>query len=63
MTEPSDQPSPRCDGNAIVILDQRALPHEQRLPRLDTVADATPAAPITAVASEHGVHHPSEVRA
>ncbi|NUV68764.1 S-methyl-5-thioribose-1-phosphate isomerase [Streptomyces sp. CAI-121] len=49
MSKPSDQPSLRWDGNAIVTLDQRALPHERRLLRLDTVDDVITAISTLAV--------------
>lgn len=49
MSKPSDQPSLRWDGNAIVTLDQRALPHERRLLRLDTVDDLITAITTLAV--------------
>ncbi|MFJ5831677.1 S-methyl-5-thioribose-1-phosphate isomerase [Streptomyces sp. NPDC093089] len=46
---PSDQPSLRWDGDAIVTLDQRALPHERRLLRLTTVDDVITAITTLAV--------------
>ncbi|MGW8362257.1 S-methyl-5-thioribose-1-phosphate isomerase [Streptomyces wedmorensis] len=45
----SDQPSLRWDGEAIVTLDQRALPHERRLLRLTTVDDVITAITTLAV--------------
>ncbi|MFE5913128.1 S-methyl-5-thioribose-1-phosphate isomerase [Streptomyces wedmorensis] len=44
-----DQPSLRWDGEAIVTLDQRALPHERRLLRLTTVDDVIAAITTLAV--------------
>ncbi|MEV4874919.1 S-methyl-5-thioribose-1-phosphate isomerase [Streptomyces cyaneofuscatus] len=49
MSKPSDQPSLRWDGNAIVTLDQRALPHERRPLRLHTVDDVITAIQTLAV--------------
>ncbi|MFE5730196.1 S-methyl-5-thioribose-1-phosphate isomerase [Streptomyces sp. NPDC056528] len=49
MSKPSDQPSLRWEDNAIVTLDQRALPHERRLLRLDTVDDVVTAITTLAV--------------
>ncbi|MEU2248678.1 hypothetical protein [Streptomyces sp. NPDC019224] len=49
MSKPSGQPSPRGDDNAIVTLDQRALPHERRLLRLDAVDDVITAITTLAV--------------
>ncbi|MFF2303415.1 S-methyl-5-thioribose-1-phosphate isomerase [Streptomyces sp. NPDC058128] len=49
MSKPSDQPSLRWDDNAIVTLDQRALPHERRLLRLNTVDDVITAITTLAV--------------
>ncbi|MFZ4267235.1 S-methyl-5-thioribose-1-phosphate isomerase [Streptomyces arboris] len=49
MSKPSDQPSLRWDGDAIVTLDQRALPHERRPLRLHTVDDVITAIQTLAV--------------
>ncbi|MGA5218486.1 S-methyl-5-thioribose-1-phosphate isomerase [Streptomyces cinereoruber] len=49
MSKPSDQPSLRWEDNAIVTLDQRALPHERRLLRLETVDDVVTAITTLAV--------------
>lgn len=49
MSMHSDQPSLRWDGEAIVTLDQRALPHERRLLRLTTVDDVITAITTLAV--------------
>ncbi|MGW8601301.1 S-methyl-5-thioribose-1-phosphate isomerase [Streptomyces sp. NPDC055893] len=49
MSKSSDQPSLRWDDNAIVTLDQRALPHERRLLRLSTVDDVITAITTLAV--------------
>ncbi|MFE0646457.1 S-methyl-5-thioribose-1-phosphate isomerase [Streptomyces sp. NPDC058877] len=46
---PFDQPSLCWDDNAIVTLDQRALPHEKRRLRLDTVDDVITAITTLAV--------------
>ncbi|MEV4947720.1 S-methyl-5-thioribose-1-phosphate isomerase [Streptomyces sp. NPDC053755] len=49
MSKHSDQPSLRWDRDAIVTLDQRALPHERRLLRLATVDDVITAITTLAV--------------
>ncbi|MFF8841076.1 S-methyl-5-thioribose-1-phosphate isomerase [Streptomyces sp. NPDC015130] len=49
MSKPSDQPSLRWEDHTIVTLDQRALPHERLLLRLDTVDDVITAVTTLAV--------------